>query len=214
MLDRQLVADVLAAARRKGGDFAEVFVEERSSTSIRLDDATVEELTTGLDRGAGVRVAQGTTYGYAYSNRLDRDALLEAAAAASAALRGDAAGSVVDLTDRFGPGTTRAEGEAGRLPAADKVAWLREVDEVARATSPEVVQVTGIYFDSLQRRLIAASAGRWMAGEGGRPRIRLVAQGVAKRGDVIQTGWDGPAACAGVEFLDAHPPRATAERAA
>ena len=212
MLDRALVAQVLVAARRKGGDFAEVFVEERSSTSVRLDDGRVEELTTGLDRGAGVRVAQGTSYGYAYSNKLDRDALLEAAAAASAALRGDAPGNVVDLTDRFGPGTNHADRGAGSVAAADKVGWLREVDEVARGHSPEVTQVTGIYFDSLQRRLIAASDGRWIDEE--RPRIRLVAQVVAKRGDVIQTGWDGPAACAGVEFLDAHPPRVTAERAA
>jgi TldD protein len=212
MLDRELVTEVLAAARRKGGDFAEVFVEERSSTSIRLDDGRVEELTTGLDRGAGVRVARGTSYGYAYSNKLDRDALLEAAAAASAALRGDAPGTVVDLTDRFGPGTNRAGRAADTVAASDKVGWLREVDEVARGHSPEVTQVTGIYFDSLQRRLIAASDGRWIDEE--RPRIRLVAQVVAKRGDVIQTGWDGPAACAGVEFLDAHPPRVTAERAA
>ena len=212
MLDRDLVADVLTAARRKGGDFAEVFVEERSSTSIRLDDGKVEELTTGLDRGAGVRVAEGTSYGYAYSNKLDRVALLEAAVAASAALRGDAAGPIVDLTDRFGPGTNRASRAADSVAAADKVAWLREVDEVARGHSPEVTQVTGIYLDSLQRRLIAASDGRWIDEE--RPRIRLVAQVVAKRGDVIQTGWDGPAACAGVEFLDAHPPRVTAERAA
>lgn len=212
MLDRDLVEEVLRAARRKGGDVAEVFVEERSSTSIRLDDGTIEELTTGLDRGAGVRVTLGTTYGYAYSNRLDRDALLAAAAAASAALRGDAPGAIVDLTERTGPGTNRAERPADGLPAADKVRWLREVDEVARGVSPEVVQVTGIYMDSAQRRLIAASDGRWI--DELRPRIRLVAQVVAKRGDVIQTGWDGPAACAGVEFLDAHPPRVTAERAA
>ena len=160
MLDRELVTEVLVAARRKSGDFAEVFVEERSSTSIRLDDGRVEELTTGLDRGAGVRVAQGTSYGYAYSNKLDRDALLEAAAAASAALRGDAPGTVVDLTDRFGPGTNRAGRAADTVAASDKVGWLREVDEVARGHSPEVTQVTGIYFDSLQRRLIAASDGR------------------------------------------------------
>jgi TldD protein len=212
MLDRDLVTEVLAAARRKGGDFAEVFVEERSSTSIRLDDAHVEELTTGLDRGAGVRVCQGTTYGYAYSNRLDRDALLEAAAAASAALAGDAPGAVVDLTDRFGPGTNRAELPADGVVAATKVGWLREVDEVARGVSAEVTQVTGIYFDSLQRRLIATSDGRWVQED--RPRIRLVAQVVAKRGDVIQTGWHGPAACAGVEFLDANPPADTARQAA
>ena len=116
MLERGLVVEVLAAARRHGGDFAEVFVEERSSTSVRLDDGHVEELTTGLDRGAGVRVCRGTTYGYAYSNRLDRASLLEAAAAASAALAGDAPGPVVDLTRTAGRRhePRRATGRGGR----------------------------------------------------------------------------------------------------
>jgi TldD protein len=212
MLDRGLVTDVLGAARRNGGDVAEIFVEERSSTSIRLDDRRVEELTTGLDRGAGVRVFEGTTYGYAYSNRLDRDSLLEAAAAASAALAGNAPGSVVDLTERTGPGTNRAQRAAAYVDAATKVGWLREVDDAARGVSAEVAQVTGIYFDSVQRRLIATSDGTWVQED--RPRIRLVAQVVAKRDDVIQTGWEGPAACAGVEFLAEHPPNATGRRAA
>ena len=116
MLDRDLVAEVLTLARRKGGDFAEVFVEERSSTSIRLDDAKVEELTTGLDRGAGVRVVDGTSYGYAFSNRLDADSLREVAEAASAALRDGASGAVVDLVrhEGVGPQPRRASGRRGR----------------------------------------------------------------------------------------------------
>ena len=212
MLERELVEEVLRVARRRGGSFAELFAEERTSTSIRLDDGKVEELTTGLDRGAGVRVARGASYGYAYSNRLDRDSLCTAAEAASAALRGDAAGPIVALAERTGSGTNRAERPAADVPAATKVGWLREVDEVARGFSSEVAQVTGLYGDSLQRRLIAASDGRWIRED--RPRIRLVAQVVARRDEVIQTGWHGPAACAGVEFLDVHPPRATAEKAA
>lgn len=212
MLDRELAQEVLRAARRRGGSFAELFVEERSSTSIRLDDGKVEELTTGLDRGAGVRVARGTSYGYAYSNRLDRDALLEAAQAASAALRDGDGGSVVDLGELHGPGTNRVQRSAQTVPAADKVAWLREVDDAARAYSPEVVQVVGVYGDSLQRRLIATSDGRWVQED--RPRIRVVAQVVAKRDDNIQTGFHGPAACSGVELLDRAPPRGTAEVAA
>ncbi len=212
MLDRDLAADVLRAARRRGGAFAELFVEERTSTAVRLDDGHIEELTTGLDRGAGVRVAVGTTYGYAFSNRLDRDALMEAAEAASAALRGDAPGRVVDLSSTPGPGTNRVERPATGIASSVKVGWLREVDEAARGYSPEVAQVVGVYGDSLQRRLIATSDGRWV--EEDRPRIRLVAQVVARRDGTIQTGFYGPAACSGVEFLDAHSPRATAETAA
>ena len=213
MIDRELVHDVLRAARRRGGSFAEVFVEEKSSTSIRLDDGKVEELTTGLDRGAGVRVCRGTSYGYAYSNRLDREALLAAAEAASAALRDGDAGEVVGLREPGpAPVVNPVERPAGELPAEEKVAWLREVDDAARSFSPEVVQVVGVYGDSLQHVLIATSDGRWV--EETRPRIRLVAQVVAASDGVIQTGFHGPAACSGVEFVDRHPPRATAEVAA
>ena len=42
MLDRALVEEVLVAARRRGGSFAELFVEERSNTAVRLDDGKVE----------------------------------------------------------------------------------------------------------------------------------------------------------------------------
>lgn len=213
MLDRELVEEVLVAARRHGGSFAELFVEERSNTSVRLDDGKVEELTTGLDRGAGVRVARGTSYGYAFSNRLDREALLQAAEAASAALPDGGAGTVVDLRESEPAAVNRAQRPAADVPSAQKVAWLEEVNDAARSFDPDVVQVVGVYGDSLQRRLIATSDGRWVRED--RPRIRLVAQVIASRGqDNIQTGFEGPAACAGVEFLDLDTPRLVATTAA
>ncbi len=211
MLDRDLALDVLRAARARGGSFAELYVEERSSVAIRLDDGKVEELTTGLDRGAGVRVGRGTSFGYAYSNRLDRGSLLRAADAASASLE-DEPGEVVDLRDLAPAVVHAAERAASSVSAADKVAWLREVDDVARSFSPEVRQVVASYGDSVQRVLIATSDGRWV--EEVRPRIRLVAQVVAARDGVIQTGFHGPAGLAGVEFVDAHPPARTAQIAA
>jgi len=136
MLDRELAGQVLRAARARGGSFAELFVEERSSLTVRLDDGRIEELTSGLDRGAGVRVGHGTSFGYAFSNRLDRDALLDAASAAAAAVAGAAASQVVDLRTQDPPIVHRAERPAEAVPAAEKVEWLRAVDDVARAFSP------------------------------------------------------------------------------
>jgi len=211
MLERELVDEILRAARRRGGAFAELFVEERSSVTIRLDDGKIEELTTGLDRGAGVRVGRGTSFGYAFSNRLDREALLQAATAAAASLDG-APGEVADLRELEPPVVHVAALDAASVPAADKVAWLREVDDVARSFGPDVRQVVASYGDSLQRMLIATSDGRWV--QEVRPRIRLVAQVVAARDGVIQTGFHGPAALSGAEYIDAHPPAATAELAA
>ena len=161
MLDRDLAADVLRAARVRGGGFAELYVEERLGISVRLDDGKVEDVTTGLDRGAGVRVGQGASFGYAYSNRLDRDALLHAAEAAAAVSDGGP-GSVVDLRTLEAPVSHPALVDAASVPTERKVGWVREADEAARALGAEIRQVTATNADSVQRLLIATSDGRWV----------------------------------------------------
>lgn len=212
MLDASLVSDVLAAALRSGGAFAEIFAEERRSTTLRLDDGRVEELSTGLDRGAGIRVVAGETTTYAYANRMDRDALLRAAEAASAAVTGGEPGRVLDLARPGGPATHPVEEPSGSVDQERKVAWLREADDAARAHAPEVRQVNVAYGDALQRVLIASSDGRWVEEE--RERLRLVVSVVAARDGVMQTGFEGPAGLGGAELMAAHPPAETATKAA
>ena len=70
---------VLHEALRRGGDFAEIFAEDRSSSSIFLDDRKVEELSSGRDRGAGIRVIVGETTGFAHTADLSEKGLLSAA---------------------------------------------------------------------------------------------------------------------------------------
>jgi len=160
LVDPDLARDVLRAALARGGTFAELFVEERRTLGARLDDGRIEEIDTGLDRGAGVRVVQGESAGYAYSNRLDRGALLEAADAASASVRESPPAGGIDLRRREPDVRHQAERPAGTIPAATKIEWLREADEAARSVDPSVRQVVAGYSDSVQRVTIAASDGR------------------------------------------------------
>ncbi len=67
MLDPDLLQSTLATAMSTGGEFAEVFVEDRRSTSAVLDDRRIEELSSGRDRGAGIRVVCGETTGFAHT---------------------------------------------------------------------------------------------------------------------------------------------------
>ena len=88
-IDNALVAPAavekaLAAALRRGGEFAEVFAEDKRSTGISLDDRRVEELSSGRDRGAGIRVVVGETTGFAHTADLSEAGLLAAAEAAAA----------------------------------------------------------------------------------------------------------------------------------
>ena len=59
LIDQDLVERVLAAASARGGDFAEIFVEDRHTNSAMLDQRRIEELTSGRERGAGIRVVIG-----------------------------------------------------------------------------------------------------------------------------------------------------------
>lgn len=212
VLDEAVVRDVLRTALRSGGRFAEIFAEERHSTSIRLDDRRIEEITEGTDRGAGIRVVAGDTSAYAYSNRLDPAALAEAAEAAAAGAQGGGSTDVVDMRRRAPAASAPTTEPMAEVPRERKVAWLREAEDAARSHAPEVRQVVVGYGDSVQRLLVASSEGTWAEEE--RHRVRLIAQVVASRDGVVQTGFEGPAALGGAEVLDAHPPAATGAEAA
>ena len=86
MIETPVLEQVLAEALPQGGEFAEVFVEDRS-TSGELDDGRVEELSSGRERGAGIRVVVGETTGYAHTADLSEAGLLPAAEAAAAVAR-------------------------------------------------------------------------------------------------------------------------------
>jgi hypothetical protein len=74
-LGLDLSFDALLPAPVKA-DFAELFVEEKRSSSALLDDGRVEELTSGRDRGAGVRVVVGDSTGFAHTSDLSEAGLL------------------------------------------------------------------------------------------------------------------------------------------
>ncbi|MGQ0744052.1 MAG: TldD/PmbA family protein [Acidimicrobiales bacterium] len=85
MIPPDLAQRVLDVAMGSGADFAEVFAEARQSCSARLDDRRVESVTTGSDRGVGIRVVRGQATGFAHTTDLSEDGLLAGARAAAAA---------------------------------------------------------------------------------------------------------------------------------
>jgi TldD protein len=210
-LDDDDVRAVLVEALRSGGDFAEIYAETRRGRSLRLDDRKVEDLSSGLDRGAGVRVLRGQQSAYAYTNVLTRASLLDAAKVAAAGVSGSASVRVADLTTVQPPFTH----PAARDPlAADRgvlVDIVRAAEEAARAVDGAVRQATITYADVRQEVFLANSEGHRSTEE--RVRTRLVAHVVAARDGVIQTGFEGPGGCVGHELFDDHPPEQVGRRA-
>jgi TldD protein len=212
VLEDAIVRKVLGTALSTGGEWAEVYAEDRLSHAIRLEDRRVEELVTGQDRGVGVRVVHGTSSAYAYTNRLDSDSLLEAARVAAAALREQPVAEVRDLRRRISDLRHPVVVDPATVERTSLAEVVRRADDAARSHDPAVAQVIASYSDGRQHVLIANSEG--FVTEEDRVRTRFAVQVVAVRDGVVQTGFDGPGRSSGYELLDEFPPEEVARRAA
>jgi TldD protein len=204
VIDTPVLERVLAEALRHGGEFAEVFAEDRSTSSALLDDGRVEELSSGRERGAGIRVISGDTTGFAHTADLTETGLLRAAEAASAVARRGGGGTG---TVAVGPLRTSAGGSADDRSAPIKLAskgdsldLLRRADEAARASDGAITQVQAGCGGSRRQVLIANSEGLYARDEQARTRFSVSC--VASGDTGLQTGFESAARTLGFELFD------------
>src|SRR5690606_16606004 len=142
----------LASALRTGRDLAEIFVEDKASSNAVFDDGKVENLSSGRDRGAGIRVIVGDTTGFAHTADLSEAGLAAAAEAAAAAARSGGGGVREVALERVEAPRPNDVAVLPETVAKDrKVELLRRADDAARSAGSAISQVTVRYGDSRRR---------------------------------------------------------------
>jgi TldD protein len=201
LIDEDVTARVLRKALATGGEFAEVFAEDRRGSLLAFDDGRIEDISSGHDRGAGIRVVVGNTTGFAHTADLSERGLLAAAEAASGAARSAEGGA---RQVRLSPSAPQSPSPAEVLPAgvakADKVELLRRADAAARAAGGDVRQLNASYQDSRRQVLVANSDGVFSTDD--RVRVRLGISAVANGDTGMQTGRESVGATMGFELFD------------
>ncbi len=66
-LDNIVLDKVIARALFRGGDFADVYLENRVSRQIVMEESLLISGRYGISQGAGVRVVSGDKTGFAYT---------------------------------------------------------------------------------------------------------------------------------------------------
>src|SRR5438128_11236014 len=87
----------LGAALGAGGDYADLYFEYLTSTGITLDESMVKSATQGVSAGCGVRVISDERTGYAYTDDLAPERILNAARTAALIANGPAKTPIADL---------------------------------------------------------------------------------------------------------------------
>ena len=199
LVDPELLQRVIDEAMGRGGHFAEVFVEDRTTSSAMLDQRRVEELSSGRDRGAGVRVVVGDTTGFAHTADLSERGLLDAARAAAAVAREEGAAQRTVALGPLRDHPSRALEAPEDVEKRRKIEILLHADDVARSEGGAITQVQVGVGDSTRRFIVANSEGVLASDHQVRTRFNVSCIATGDTG--MQTGYRPVAGTRGFEIL-------------
>ncbi len=195
---------ILKTALQRGGEFAEIFLEETVKTTIVCEDRKMEQAVTGLERGCGIRVIAGLRTYYAHTSEITREGLIELAAMVS---KGVAEGlppeDLPAMNRQKAPGfrlTKRPDGAELAL----KTSLVRKAEKAARGLDNRVSQVKALYSESSRKMTIVNSLGQWVEEE--KTGLVFFCSAIASDGEVVQTGYEPLGGAVGLEIFDETPP--------
>ncbi|QDQ02193.1 TldD/PmbA family protein [Lysinibacillus fusiformis] len=200
MIKQSVIENVLQAALTSGGDFSELFIEDKYVNSLTLRGGKIEQSISGRDFGIGIRIFSGLQSIYTYTNDISEEGLLIAARRAALAIKGGAAGTIHPLHPEHITPIHKILLTPNTVEHARKADVMRQANEIARSYDERISQVGIRYLDEQQHILIANSEGKFV--EDTRIYSRLSIQATASEGNEVQTGFYGPGAHAGFEFME------------
>ena len=200
MLSKKVIENVLYAALSHGGDFAEIFVEDRFNTNIKMVGGYVENSISGRNFGIGIRIFDGLNSVYAYTNDSREENLIKVAKEVALALNSNEKDLVLNLMKSDIPNLHPIKIIPNSVDKAKKIELLKRGYNSAKNYDSLITQVTTNYFDEEQNILIANSEG--LMTEDKRVRTRFSVQSVASKDGEMQLGFYGPGASKGFEFFD------------
>lgn len=200
MLDKSLVEKILNEALSTGGDFAEVFVEKKNSSSLYMIDGKIESALSGKDFGIGIRIFKDLYSVYGYTNYMTEENLLKTAKKIAQAIKGTRTDITINLLKQDSENYNKIEIYPETVSKKSKIEIMKIGYSSAKNYNNEISQVRVSYGDTKQNILVANSEGIWAEDERVRGRIRI--ESVASDGTEMQTGSMGPGASKGFEFFE------------
>ncbi|MDE2573659.1 MAG: metalloprotease TldD, partial [bacterium] len=211
-LSPQIIERLLAVALERGGEYAEVFFEQRLSHQLRLQEGRIHEAGVQLELGVGVRVRVADQQGYGYSDDLAEESLERAARVAAKIAREGSGACPATMRERPVESVYIDGLWSDRVAMEQRVDLLLRADAAARRYDARVRAVNASLHDEVQHVLIASSEGLLVRDR--RPLVSLAVQVVAERDGARTNGYYGDGGRRGFEFYRSITPESIAGEAA
>ena len=203
MLPKSLALKVLNASLATGGDYAEIYVEQKESSSISLENGSVESVGGALSFGAGIRILKGVSSVYGYTSDLSPKNIIALAGKLAASFEGERVIEVKSIKKQKVKVVNPIDDSVLAVPTDERIAYLKECYEAAKAVDPRLVRIQdGLYTTKTMTELFIAEGevGRFFPNSEERTRliVDVFAMGADKN---IETAFKGPGRCDGWNYF-------------
>lgn len=181
-ISERLMERCLGEALSAGGEYADLYFESVTSTSLGVDEGLVKTASQGISVGCGIRVVSGERTGFAYTDDLSSERLLKAARTAALIASGPAKQMEHGFTHTETPALYPVAGATADAEISEKLKLIQRADRAARAYDSRITQVRAGFNDELRRILVAASDGTYASDT--QPLARLNVSVIAQDGSL------------------------------
>ncbi|MCA9590300.1 MAG: metalloprotease TldD [Myxococcales bacterium] len=211
-MDPQLAHRLLTAALDKGADYADLFFEYRAAGGLVFDEGILKSASRGVSMGLGVRALFGDATGYAYTERLDEDAMRHAARTAAQIATAGGGSAPATPTSRSTPERYELAQVTLDVGGVDKRAILERAAKAAHAFDPHVVKVECSFAEEIREILIITSDGKLVRDV--QPLMRFGIRVIAEKDGKRQEGSSGGGGRMTMGYFDGKSPEWHAKEAA
>ena len=156
----EMLQQVIAAAMSKGGDYADLYFEHKKTNNLGLEDGKVNRAYSNIDYGVGIRVLKGDQTGFAYSETITSDALINAAKMAASIADSNRSYSAAGIDEKVPADYYVISRKWEDVSVKDKVPFVQKINDKVFSLDSKVIKVNASMGDETSYVLFYNSEGR------------------------------------------------------
>jgi TldD protein len=201
-LTKDQIEQIINSVISNKDQYNDLYLESTERTSIQLDDNKIETVNFGIDEGAGIRLVDGNSSFYVYTNILDFKNLVNV----GKELKQNhiEQKNPIKFEKDIVEIRQKVQIPLDEVSTRKKAEMLLKCNEAARNAGKEIKQVSIVYFDGLKAGTIINSENINDFQE--RNFIRFIVQVVAAKDGIVQTAFEAPGLQRGFEFFEKYNP--------
>ena len=199
MINKNQAIRILNSGLKTGADYAEIYIEEKDTFAVVIENGKVENTGIHHSYGAGIRLLHKLQSVYGYTNEVNEKSLTKLIENLSNSFNEKQCIKVEELKTKKAKNTSKIEQSFSTINDNIIIDYLRKGEKILREFDKRIVRTNVSLSYSITKVQIVSTKGVNHLDYKERARCGLMC--VAAEEGKIETGFEAPGASAGFEFF-------------